>query len=187
MNQQTLDIITSSAYRCVENTTSTTIFREMECDFETSCSPSNMSRANPISEKLEESRVISPVLFCHTEMEHEERQKLTEIGCDWAMDDESSIDLQVIENFPSDCSGKSSSLYSFYFETVSMDENDCDDFSISTQGTDGLLDEDLAFESISKDPASFWEHGISTPTRERSPTQISVGSDNNPAIKCYHG
>lgn len=95
------------------------------------------------------------------------------------MEEEASI--ESIENYPTqqtqEGEGSSSSLYTFYFDSISMDE--CDDFSISTHGSEGFEDEDFCLERITEDPASFWEKGVTQSKQERtvSPTQISVGSD----------
>jgi hypothetical protein len=170
---QPLDMPASSVL--IRETSSSTSSREMDCENETSTSTSSFPQASPMAEQLP---VISHVPYSRCELGFEGQNKLTGIGGDWAMDEEASI--ETIENFPTQQTqgeGSSSSLYTFYFETVSMDE--CDDFSISTHGSEGFEDDDFCLERITEDPASFWDKGVtqSTPERMVSPTQISVGSD----------
>ena len=74
--------------------------------------------------------------------------------------------------------------FSRFFEPVHMDTSveimDCDDFSLSSHDANSLS-QDL--ETISKDPASFWEGGIrvvaQTSNGSESPTQVSLGSDDD--------
>jgi hypothetical protein len=159
----------------IRETSSSTISREMDCENETSTSTSSFPQASPMAEQLP---VIYLVSYSPNEVGFEGQNKLTGIGGDWAMEEEASI--ETIENFPTQQTqdeGSSSSLYTFYFETISMDE--CDDFSISTHGSEGFEEEDFCLERITEDPASFWEKGVTQSTQERtvSPAQISVGSD----------
>jgi hypothetical protein len=171
---QPIDMTASSVL--IRETSSSTISREMDCENETSTSTSSFPQTSPpVAEQLP---FISPVPYSPCEVDFEGQNKLTGIGGDWAMEEEASI--ETIENFPTQQTqgeGSSSSLYTFYFETISMDE--CDDFSISTHGSEGFEDEDFCLERITEDPASFWEKGVTQSTQERtvSPTQISVGSD----------
>jgi hypothetical protein len=171
---QPLDMSASSVL--IRETSSSTISREMDCENEMSTLTSSFPQASPMGEQLP---LISPVPYSRCEVGFEGQNKLTGIGGDWAMDEEASI--ETIENFPSQQQtqgeGSCSSLYNFYFETISMD--DCDDFSISTHGSEDFEDEDFCLERITEDPASFWEKGVTQSTQERtvSPAQISVGSD----------
>jgi hypothetical protein len=169
---QPLDMPASSVL--IRETSSSTISREMDCENETT-STSSFPQTSPVADQLP---FISPIPYSRCEVGFEGQNKLTGIGGDWAMDEEASV--ETIENFPTqqtEGEGSSSSLYTFYFEAISMDE--CDDFSISTHGSEGFEDEDFCLERITEDPASFWEKGVtqSTPQRTVSPTQISVGSD----------
>jgi hypothetical protein len=148
-----------------------TIFREMDVD---GCSSPTVAKANPISENCEELRTISPQTSSPIDYEYEERGSWTEgIGCDWAMEAE-----EPIENVTALNAGQSTSLYSFFFETTEMDQ-DFDDFTISSCDTGSVANEDFCLDSLSEDPAAFWESSLAPPTHQRrlSPAQISIASD----------
>jgi hypothetical protein len=155
------------------------IFREMDCEYEGDRSSPIVLRANPISEGCDGLRVISPYPYCQSEQETNEQNELPIVLCnEWAIDEETMIDVQPIENFSASRDEASSSIYSFYFEATPIDDEHCDDFSLSSHGSDAFDDEDCCLETISDDPASFWESGLEPTTEERPiySTQISLES-----------
>ena len=128
-----------------------------------------------------------------------------ELSRDWAeeaMDDDESVDIyrHPIENFSNGAAidKRSSSIYSFYFEAIPMEDeqlsqqnNDYDDFTISSHGSDCFVadgvapaDIDGCLDNISSDPVAFWENSIivggnTSLERSLSPTQISLGSNSD--------
>ena len=70
--------------------------------------------------------------------------------------------------------------FSRFFEPAALDSTaeimDCDDFSLSSHDANSLS-QDL--ETISKDPASFWEGSMQTASGTDSPTQVSLSSDDH--------
>jgi len=173
----------------------TEIFREMALAEEKVDHISNTShcllsvrRANPInsSECDDEmcSRVISP--FSHTASmeELEEREQLGET-LDWA------VQLEGNESMMAKGGGGDMQQclvdYSRFFDPQTLANNMdvmdcCDDFSLSSHEANSLS-EDFCLETISEDPASFWEEGIdATPPegdRPWSPNEVSLGASDH--------
>jgi hypothetical protein len=172
-----LQILASSSERFDDDANNSTIFREMDCEHQGPSKPPTVTRANPVFERSEDLRVISPLPYMPIELHLEDQDKLTEIDWNWEMDGEESVDMYPIENLAAHSQGQSTSLYSFYFETVSMEEDESDDFSITSHESD-FTDEELETISV-QDPVAFWEEGIAPFTQERSqsPSQISLGSN----------
>jgi hypothetical protein len=168
----------------------TEIFREsaMAMADNNDCTPRPLPgvyRANPVQsqENMEEtedevgSRVISP--FSHTASveEIEEREQLT-TSLDWTTrldGNEAFKGEHYIVNF------------SRFFDPNTLANNIdvmdcCDDFSLSSHEANDLS-EDPCLETISKDPASFWEEGIdagqSTDRVWAYPTEVSLGSSDS--------
>jgi hypothetical protein len=119
-----------------------TIFHVMDCNTD-ECSSPTIASANPISDSGDTFRVISPYPYSQSEVEIEERNSLTDdiVSCDWAMDEEEdSIDAKHIDNMTALKAGQPTSLYSFYFEIPSTDQQ-CDDFTITSPDAASFADE----------------------------------------------
>ena len=132
-------------------------------------------------------RVISPYPFSHTSREEISERELLRDALRLTLGSPQNKDDQRMTT-----GNKMNAViqvdYSSFFGRCS-DENDvameeCDDFSVSIQDAD-TISKDLGLE----DPASFWEDGASAiPSsifivRSKSPTEISVGSDDEVSLR----
>lgn len=116
-------------------------------------------------------RVISPYPFSHTSKEEvEDREQLTCL-LEWSLEKRPKCHVE----------------YSSFFELGDVANNninehamsdECDDFSLSSNEANSLS-HDGFLDSISEDPASFWQEGVGPvmSDRSQSPTQVSIGSN----------
>lgn len=150
-------------------------------------------QADAVQASSHGTRVISPFPFLHaTQGELEERQQLSCEGMTWSgMPTEEIVDASTTEEHHQYQHESNPRInYSLFFQSVANANvnasatgiMDCDDFSISSHEAESI-DDDLCFEKISGDPASFWEEGMdqgaSGPKRVRIPSQDSSSSNNS--------
>lgn len=106
-----------------------------------------------------------------------------EIGCDWAMSDD-SMDENAIQTITPLAADLTSSMYSLFFEEENnnnnnnMEQDHDDDNSVSLHDDVVLEEADFCLEGMKENPDAFWAcDPVMTQERRFSPAVISVSSE----------
>jgi hypothetical protein len=168
----------------VDNTASiceSGIFREMEYDYydDSASSSLTITRANPIECRREQLQgIYTHPFFTQNDLELEEQTK-SAFGREYCVD-EGGYDIppRIVQ---AQTPGDETRLYPIYFETLSTQPEDHDNFSLSSYGSDCFAEDEFSLESLPENqPIMCWEQAVfyaSTTERPISPAHVSLGSD----------